>query len=71
MGCYNGPIERHKTCLIVEGCRQQVEIDYAKTFIAVAKMTTIRALLATATMKGWHACQMDVSNTFLHGDMYE
>jgi len=55
----------------VEGCRQQVEIDYAKTFIAVAKMTTIRALLATATMKGWHACQMDVSNTFLHGDMYE
>ena len=22
-------------------------------------------------MKGWHTCQMDMSNAFLHGDLYE
>ena len=37
----------------------------------MAKMTTVRSVLAVVCMKGWHVCQMDVTNAFLCGDLEE
>nr|GEW77995.1 cysteine-rich RLK (receptor-like protein kinase) 8 [Tanacetum cinerariifolium] len=34
-------------------------------------MVIVKAFLAIAAMKGWDVCQMDVSNAFLHGDLFE
>ena len=34
-------------------------------------MTTIRLLLGLAISQGWHIRQLDISNAFLHGDLYE
>jgi len=67
----DGTLDRYKAKLVIFGCKQKVGLDYKETFAPVAMMTTVRALLAVAAMKGWITCQMDVSNAFLHGDLYE
>lgn len=37
----------------------------------MAKLTTVRALLAVAAIQEWQTLQMDVSNAFLNGDLDE
>lgn len=67
----DGSIEKRKARLVVQGCRQREDIDYVDTFALVAKMTTIRTILVVASVKNWYVHQMDVSNYFLQGDLFE
>ncbi|KAL6348362.1 hypothetical protein AAG906_005666 [Vitis piasezkii] len=70
--CKKG-FRHYKTITIGILCLVLLEygVDYAETFAPVAKMTTVRTILAIAASEGWALLQMDVKNAFLHWDLKE
>ena len=65
----DGSLERYKAHLITLGNKQEYRVNYEETFSLIAKMTTVRTILAIAASQSWQLHQMDVKNAFLHGDL--
>jgi hypothetical protein len=62
----DGEVVRNKARLIAQGFSQVEGLDFGETFAPVARLETIRILLAFAASKGFKLYQMDVKSAFLN-----
>nr|GEX21698.1 retrotransposon protein, putative, Ty1-copia subclass [Tanacetum cinerariifolium] len=67
----DGSIDKYKARLVIQGFRQKEGIDFFDTYAPVARITTIRLLLALAAIHDLIIHQMDVKTAFLNGDLDE
>jgi hypothetical protein len=63
----HGVVTRNKARLVVKGYSQVVGLDFNETFAPVARLESIRMLLAYATHHGFKLYQMDVKSAFSNG----
>ena len=66
-----GEIDRFKARLVAKGFSQQPGIDFGETFSPVARLDTVRAVIATTAQNKWKVYQMDVKSAFLNGILEE
>ena len=66
-----GEIDKYKARLVAKGYSRQHGIDFTEVFAPVARMDTIRMIVALAACRGWNIFQLDVKSTFLHGELSE
>ncbi|RLN40738.1 hypothetical protein C2845_PM01G40940 [Panicum miliaceum] len=66
-----GAVIKHKARLVAKGHVQKPVIDFDEVFAPVARMESVRLLLALAAHEGWPVHHMDVKLAFLNGVLEE
>jgi hypothetical protein len=67
----HGNVTKHKARLIAKGYVQHHGVDYEEVFAPVARMESVRVLLAVAAHRSWSVHHMDVKSAFLNGELVE
>ncbi|KAL0373638.1 UNVERIFIED_CONTAM: Retrovirus-related Pol polyprotein from transposon TNT 1-94 [Sesamum radiatum] len=67
----DGTVNKFKAKLVAKDFQQKEGIDYFDTYSPVARLTTIRVLIALASVYSLPIHQIDVKITFLHGELDE
>jgi hypothetical protein len=66
-----GHVVKYKARLVAKGYTQRPGVDYDEVFASVARMETVRLLLAHAVHRGWAVHHMDVKSVYLNSDLQE
>jgi hypothetical protein len=67
----HGMVTRNKARLVAKGYSQVEGFDFGETYAPVARLESIRILLAYATYHGFKLYQMDLKSAFLNGPIKE
>lgn len=67
----DGSIQKYKARLVAKGFKQKPGVDYYETYAPVARLETIRTVIALAAQKKWKLYQLDVKSAFLNGYLEE
>ncbi|KAL0444461.1 UNVERIFIED_CONTAM: Retrovirus-related Pol polyprotein from transposon TNT 1-94 [Sesamum latifolium] len=67
----DGTVDKFKARLVAKGFKQNDGIDCFNTYFLVARLTTIRVLIALVPMYSLLINQMDVKIAFLYGELEE
>ena len=67
----NGNVVRNKARLVAQGYSQEEGINYDETYAPVARLKSIRLLLAYVCFMDFKLYQMDVKSAFLNGFIKE
>ena len=65
----DGSIDKFKVRLVAKGIKQKADLDFFDTFSSVTRITSIRLLIAIATIFYLKIHQIDVKTAFLNGDL--
>ena len=60
---------KRKVRLVAKGYIQKKGVDFEEMFASVARLESVRLLLAITTRHSWEVHHMDVKSTFLNGEL--
>jgi hypothetical protein len=64
-------ISKHKTRLVARGFFQKHGVDYNEVFALVARIETVRLVVALACKNRWSLYHLEVKSAFLNGPIDE
>lgn len=67
----SGQITKYKARLVAKGFTQVAGVDYGETFSPVARLSSVRLLIAVAVQNNLQVEHLDVETAFLNGDLEE
>lgn len=67
----DGSMQKYKAIIVARGYSQQLVVDFSETFAAVARIETIKIVLALSAQHQLQVFQLDVMSTFLNGKLQE
>ena len=68
---WDGTVDFYKARLVARGFTQEYRIDYEETFAPMARLSSVRTLIAISAARKWPLFKMDVKNAFLNGELSE
>ena len=66
-----GPLSATRPVLLQKALHKSMGLIMKRPFAPVARILSVRALLAVAATSKWNLFQMDVKNAFLNGELSE